>query len=221
VDAKRKCTTNLNIKQKLCYTPEHQKFRAMRSQLPEHALVTLLRQCYITPKCQAARHGALSSRSSRLLHSSSQQFQPRTFSSRYPRDFQARHGKIHDNFHSLRQLSSLTIPDIPQENVLQARGPPSPQFQGHQITQIAVLGGGITGLSTAYYLMRELPHAKVTIYEGSEKLGGWLQSKRVEVEGGSIVFEQGPRTLRPGTLAGWVTLEMVFQITYLWKQEGG
>ncbi|TAQ89225.1 hypothetical protein B7494_g2436 [Chlorociboria aeruginascens] len=42
---------------------------------------------------------------------------------------------------------------------------------------IAVLGGGISGLSTAYYITRMLPEAKVTLYEGSERLGGWLQRR--------------------------------------------
>ena len=64
---------------------------------------------------------------------------------------------------------------------------------------VAVLGGGITGLACAYYLTRELPHAKVTIYEASDRLGGWLSSTRVPVKDGSILFEAGPRTLRPSS----------------------
>lgn len=62
---------------------------------------------------------------------------------------------------------------------------------------IAVLGGGITGLATAYFLTQQLPRAKVTVYEAGERIGGWLSSKRVEVEGGNVLFEAGPRTLRP------------------------
>ena len=64
---------------------------------------------------------------------------------------------------------------------------------------VAILGGGITGLSSAYYLTRELPNAKITIYEASDRLGGWLSSKRVPVKDGSILFEAGPRTLRPSS----------------------
>ena len=64
---------------------------------------------------------------------------------------------------------------------------------------VAVLGGGITGLACAYYLTRELPRAKVTIYEASDRLGGWLSSTRVPVKDGSILFEAGPRTLRPSS----------------------
>ena len=62
---------------------------------------------------------------------------------------------------------------------------------------IAILGGGITGLATAYFLTQQLPRAKVTIYESSDRIGGWLSSKRVPVKGGSVLFEGGARTLRP------------------------
>lgn len=63
---------------------------------------------------------------------------------------------------------------------------------------IAILGGGITGLATAYFITQQLPRAKVTVYEAGERIGGWLESRRVEVEGGgNVLFEAGPRTLRP------------------------
>lgn len=64
---------------------------------------------------------------------------------------------------------------------------------------VAILGGGITGLACAYYLIRELPKAKITIYEASDRLGGWLSSTRVPVRDGSVLFEAGPRTLRPSS----------------------
>lgn len=76
-------------------------------------------------------------------------------------------------------------------------------------TRIAVLGGGITGLSTAHYLTKELPNAKITVYEGGDRLGGWLKSKYVDVGSGKVLFEQGPRTLRPNSPPGLVTLDMV------------
>jgi protoporphyrinogen/coproporphyrinogen III oxidase len=74
---------------------------------------------------------------------------------------------------------------------------------------IAILGGGITGLTTAYFLAKELPSASITLYEASDRMGGWLQSKHVNVRNGKVVFEQGPRTLRPRTPAGLVTLGLV------------
>lgn len=62
---------------------------------------------------------------------------------------------------------------------------------------IAVLGGGISGLATAYFLTREHPTAKITVYERQPRVGGWLHSTRKDVKDGSVLFEAGPRTLRP------------------------
>lgn len=76
---------------------------------------------------------------------------------------------------------------------------------------VAVLGGGIAGLASAYYLTQALPRAKITIYEASDRLGGWLNSKRVPVKDGTVLFEAGPRTLRPsgnGVLAAMLTQEL-------------
>ena len=63
---------------------------------------------------------------------------------------------------------------------------------------IAVLGGGISGLSSAHFVAEEFPDSRITIFESTKKGGGWLQSQRVEVPGGDVLFEYGPRTLRPG-----------------------
>ncbi|KAF2734736.1 Protoporphyrinogen oxidase [Polyplosphaeria fusca] len=63
---------------------------------------------------------------------------------------------------------------------------------------IAVVGGGISGLASAYFISSEMPNAKITIYEQEDKLGGWIQSRHVQVPGGEVLFEHGPRTLRPG-----------------------
>jgi protoporphyrinogen/coproporphyrinogen III oxidase len=62
---------------------------------------------------------------------------------------------------------------------------------------VAILGGGITGLASAYFLTRQFPNAKVTLYEAKDRVGGWLESERVPVKDGDILFEAGPRTLRP------------------------
>ena len=78
-------------------------------------------------------------------------------------------------------------------------GPPS----------IAVLGGGITGLASAYFISRDIPLAKVTLFEASSRLGGWLHSKSVDVGTGNVVFEQGPRNLRPTMPNGLITLNLV------------
>ncbi|KAI9767417.1 MAG: oxygen-dependent protoporphyrinogen oxidase [Geoglossum simile] len=90
-----------------------------------------------------------------------------------------------------------------------AGGDPS-QIQG--LKSIAVLGGGITGLASAYYLTRELPHSRVVLFEASEGLGGWIKSKTVDVGNGSVVFEQGPRTLRTALPNGPVTISLICQL---------
>lgn len=67
---------------------------------------------------------------------------------------------------------------------------------------VAILGGGLTGLSAAFYISRSLPQARITLLEKSSRLGGWVRSERVQVEDkqghhASVVLEAGPRTLRP------------------------
>ena len=165
----------------------------MRPRLPENALVTLLRQCYTTPQCHLYPRSQV-----RSLHTSrtSQPF-PRSSSVAQRREFQSHFGRLEGG--ELRELQFAAPANI---------GSTSNAEKKH----IAILGGGITGLSAAHYLTRELPTAKITIYEASDRLGGWLLSKSVNVGNGNVVFESGPRTLRPHTPAGMVTVEMVRSI---------
>lgn len=67
---------------------------------------------------------------------------------------------------------------------------------------IVVLGGGITGLSSAFHLSRRFPQALITLLEQNPRLGGWISSERVTVRDAhgreaNVVLEAGPRTLRP------------------------
>ncbi|XP_015510952.2 protoporphyrinogen oxidase [Neodiprion lecontei] len=70
----------------------------------------------------------------------------------------------------------------------------------------AVLGGGISGLSAAYYLCDNPAFRAIKIIEASSRTGGWLRS-RVSSEG--VIFEEGPRTIRPRGPAGLNTLNLV------------
>ncbi|KAF8633513.1 hypothetical protein AX15_001419 [Amanita polypyramis BW_CC] len=76
---------------------------------------------------------------------------------------------------------------------------------GSTLHHFVVLGGGITGLSSAFHLSRRFPNASITIVEKEDRLGGWIKSERASVRAndndsckeGSVVLEAGPRTLRP------------------------
>jgi len=57
------------------------------------------------------------------------------------------------------------------------------------MTSVAVIGGGITGLTAAFYLMqRGIP---VTVYEASERVGGAIRSLRRD----GYLAEFGPNTI--------------------------
>ncbi|TGJ86208.1 hypothetical protein E0Z10_g2537 [Xylaria hypoxylon] len=72
--------------------------------------------------------------------------------------------------------------------------------------EIAVIGAGITGLTTAHYLARHAKNAHITIYEASGRPGGWIRSNRVEIEDGKgqqghVLLQNGPRMLRSGHMS--------------------
>jgi NADPH-dependent glutamate synthase beta subunit-like oxidoreductase len=80
---------------------------------------------------------------------------------------------------------------------------------------IAVIGGGITGLTTAYFAAHKFPTASITLYEASSRVGGAIESTRVtaRIPGGdhdiSFLCERGPRTLRANADRASVTYELV------------
>ena len=80
---------------------------------------------------------------------------------------------------------------------------------------IAVLGGGISGLTAAYSLSRSLLNHRIIVLEASSRLGGWVHSERVRVheppvqQDATALLESGPRSLMPGKYKGIRTLEMV------------
>jgi len=87
--------------------------------------------------------------------------------------------------------------------------------------RIAVLGGGVAGLSTAYFVSREFPKSKITIYEAGADIGGWIKSRKVAVDGGEVIFELGPRTLRNATPTAHLIQELglIGEVTYTMKDE--
>ncbi|KAJ0402128.1 hypothetical protein P43SY_000443 [Pythium insidiosum] len=62
--------------------------------------------------------------------------------------------------------------------------------------EIVVLGGGISGLSLAYFLRQALPRAaaaRIRVVEASSAAGGWIHTAHRD----GFVFEEGPRGFRP------------------------
>ena len=74
---------------------------------------------------------------------------------------------------------------------------------------LAVAGGGITGLVSAHQLSDKFPNRTITLFEASSRLGGWIRTKQVGDKDGQVLFEKGPRTLRPRPPDGWLTLNLV------------
>lgn len=73
----------------------------------------------------------------------------------------------------------------------------------------AVLGGGITGLTAAWQLTQDPKCKQVVLYEKTKRLGGWVDSENIPVEGGNVVFEYGPRTLKSSLPSSLPTLYLV------------
>ncbi|PQE29244.1 protoporphyrinogen oxidase protein [Rutstroemia sp. NJR-2017a BBW] len=167
----------------------------MRPRLSESALVLLLRQCYRTPRCQNAQLPRIRSHL-------------KAFSS--TTRVQASHGERTSSKQVEKEGSKRGSVSLHQNKANgTAKRVPNPQWLSKPNADIAILGSGITGLATAYYLTQFAPDVKVTIYEGSDRLGGWMQSKQIDVKGGQVVFEQGPRTLRPSNPPGLVTVNLI------------
>lgn len=74
--------------------------------------------------------------------------------------------------------------------------------QGAKIPEnIAIIGSGITGLTTAHYLAKWLPPtSRITIFDSAERTGGWINTEthKPVVDGRqyTVRLERGPRTLR-------------------------
>lgn len=73
---------------------------------------------------------------------------------------------------------------------------------------VTILGGGISGLSAAFYLsLIQRGLFKIHLYEASPRFGGWIKTDVNKNEG--YFFEAGPRTIRPKGFAGNLTLELI------------
>lgn len=71
--------------------------------------------------------------------------------------------------------------------------------------KVTILGGGISGLSAAYYLSVLHRGVKVNLFEASSRFGGWIKTEQRD----GYIFEAGPRTIRPKGMPGNATLEII------------
>lgn len=63
--------------------------------------------------------------------------------------------------------------------------------------QVAVVGGGVSGLGFTYFLSKLRPDVKITLIESSNRFGGYINSNVCEtIQGTPVMLEKGPRTLR-------------------------
>lgn len=75
-----------------------------------------------------------------------------------------------------------------------------------------ILGGGISGLSAAYYLLKKTHSTNAAILlESSNRFGGWIQTA-FPVSDQCVRFEYGPRTIRPKGERGLNTLQLLSNI---------
>jgi protoporphyrinogen/coproporphyrinogen III oxidase len=68
--------------------------------------------------------------------------------------------------------------------------------------QIVILGGGISGLSLAFYLSQRDDIFKVDVIEKTSRLGGWIDSSLDD----GFFFEKGPRVFRGGKSCAFLSL---------------
>jgi len=72
-----------------------------------------------------------------------------------------------------------------------------------------IVGGGIAGLSTAFYLLKQPSVKRIVVLESSSRLGGWIDTTRNK---DGTIYEHGPRTVRPVGPQGANTLQMIEEL---------
>jgi oxygen-dependent protoporphyrinogen oxidase len=62
------------------------------------------------------------------------------------------------------------------------------------MNRLMIIGGGIAGLSAAYYATKKIPQAKIMLIESSNRWGGKITTDRVSIDDGQFIIEGGPDT---------------------------
>ncbi|KAG6910075.1 hypothetical protein DXG01_013528 [Tephrocybe rancida] len=110
------------------------------------------------------------------------------------------------------QMTNAYRQYLAQQQQARMHGQAMPQQPAGKATTATVLGGGLTGLSSAFHLSRRFPTSLITLLERQNRLGGWVKSVQVRVgahennldivghpEHPTVTLEAGPRTLRPNS----------------------
>ncbi|OZJ03888.1 hypothetical protein BZG36_03945 [Bifiguratus adelaidae] len=101
--------------------------------------------------------------------------------------------------HLYGNIRPCQVPDVIERHVLNGKDVLM------AARSVAVLGGGISGLTSAYYLSKLLPTATVTLLESTARCGGWVQS----THDAGLTLESGPRSLRPKGVSGIMALDLI------------
>jgi len=79
---------------------------------------------------------------------------------------------------------------------------------------ILIVGGGISGLSAAWYISKISPDFAITILEKNNRIGGWIET----IDAMGFQFEKGPRIFKPSKSRELLTfldlLDLTSQIQY-------
>ncbi len=60
--------------------------------------------------------------------------------------------------------------------------------------KLTIIGGGIAGLSAAYYATKNIPEADITLLESDSHWGGKISTDRINFDDGTFIIEGGPDT---------------------------
>ena len=71
---------------------------------------------------------------------------------------------------------------------------------------LCILGGGVAGLAAAHYAVQSSVYGRIVLVEAASRLGGWVHTVRHR---DGVLYEKGPRTVRPAGAVGANTLALV------------
>lgn len=77
---------------------------------------------------------------------------------------------------------------------------------------LVIVGGGISGLSLAWFVAHSRPDVRIRILEQEDHVGGYMHTMPSQTENNADYFEQGPRTLLPSHPGTVIAAQMMKDI---------